>query len=168
MAKNYITDKNSFIVYKDWEDYLSRFSDEDAGRLFKALFAFACRGEDTVLDGALDMLFAVMKNTIERDGKKWESVCEARSHFKKTKAAKDAKATDNDTDNDNENVNDNVNVNENDTVPPWEGQSRRQSGGSRRNVGKNKKEDNEHSYDLDKLVEHAMKYTPTLKKEKEP
>lgn len=88
MSKNYITDKNSFIVYKDWEDYLKRFSDEDAGRIFKALFAFACRGEDTKLDGALDMLFDVMKHTIERDGKKWEEVCAARSHYKKQKMQK--------------------------------------------------------------------------------
>lgn len=158
MSKNYITDKNSFIVYKDWEDYLKRFSDEDAGRLFKALFAFACRGEDTKLDGALDMLFAVMKHTIERDGKKWEEVCAARSHSKKTKAAK---ATDNDNENDNENDNDNVIVNENDNEPPASGRGRRRS------VGKKEKIEtlSGHSYDLDKLIEHALTHTPTIKKE---
>lgn len=159
MSRNYITDNKSFIVYKDWEGYLSRFSDSETGRLFKALFAFACRGEDTQLDGALDMLFAVMKHTIERDGKKWEEVCAARSHYKKTKAAK---AADNETDNDNDNDNDTVSENDTDNAPPAEGQSRRRSG------GKNKKALNEHSYNLDKLIEHALKSTPTLKKEKEP
>lgn len=159
MSRNYITDNKSFIVYKDWEGYLSRFSDSETGRLFKALFAFACRGEDTQLDGALDMLFSVMKHTIERDGKKWEEVCAARSHYKKTKAAK---AADNDTES--ESDNDNVIENENDTdnAPPKEGQSRRRGG------GKNKKASDEHSYDLDKLIEHALKTPPTLKKEKEP
>lgn len=45
MRKNYHTDNKSFIVYKDWEEYLETLTDEETGRLFRALFAYAKRAE---------------------------------------------------------------------------------------------------------------------------
>ena len=80
MSRDYHTDNKSFIIYKEWEEYIDALSsDEDAGKLFKALFAFAKRAEEAEFVGALKMAFIVMKNAIERDGEKWEQTCENRS-----------------------------------------------------------------------------------------
>lgn len=79
--KNYHSDNVSFLVYKDWEELvLALDSDEQRGKLFVALFSYACRGklpED--FTGALKMAFLVMKNTLERDGHKWEETCAKRA-----------------------------------------------------------------------------------------
>ncbi|MBO6140580.1 MAG: hypothetical protein J6O40_02205 [Ruminococcus sp.] len=74
--KNYHTDNKSFIVYKDWEEYTGMLDDEQAGKLFKALFVFAKSGEMPKLPGMTAMAFAMMKNCIERDGIAWEEMCE--------------------------------------------------------------------------------------------
>ena len=79
MAKNYHTDNKSFIVYKDWEEYITMLSDEESGRLFKALFAFSKRAEEYDFDGAMQMVFIMMRNAIDRDGHKWEETCAVRS-----------------------------------------------------------------------------------------
>lgn len=80
MAKNYHSDNKSFVIYKDWEEYVDALgSDEEAGKLFKALFAFAKRAEEAEFVGALKMAFIVMRNSIERDGEKWENTCSVRS-----------------------------------------------------------------------------------------
>ncbi len=80
MPKDYHNDNKSFIIYKDWEEYVDALgSDEEAGKLFKALFAFAKRAEEAEFVGALKMAFIVMRNSIERDGEKWENTCTARS-----------------------------------------------------------------------------------------
>lgn len=133
---NYQTDNKSFVVYKEWEEMLDALeSDEQVGQLFKALFGFAKRGEEAEFVGSLKMAFIVMKNTIERDGKKWEETCSARSNCgklggrppkaKEPKEAKKAigfsKSKSNqmkakEADNVNVNVNDNDNVNDNENV----------------------------------------------------
>lgn len=64
------------MIYKEWEDYLEELeNDEQIGQLFKALFAFAKRGEEAEFKGALKMAFVLMRNAIERDGQKWEKTC---------------------------------------------------------------------------------------------
>lgn len=132
MERNYQTDNKSFVVYKEWEELLSALdNDEQAGQLFKALFAFSKRGEEAEFTGALKMAFIVMRNAIERDGEKWEETCATRSDCgklggrppkaketnafsekqKNQKLFEKAKEADNVYVNDNVNVNENVNVN---------------------------------------------------------
>ncbi len=80
MLKDYHSDNKSFVVYKEWEQYIRLLgSDEEAGKLFKAIFAFASRGEEPDFSGALGMAFAVIRNALERDGAKWEEACSRRS-----------------------------------------------------------------------------------------
>lgn len=163
MRKNYHTDNKSFIIYKDWEEYLETLTDEETGKLFRALFAYAKRAEETPFDGALRMLFTMMRNTIDRYGKKWEDVCEARSEGKRssekskdTKVTKDTKDYDKDTEKEKDTDTDIDTEKE----PRREGRSA--CGGSR--SAKKNSNKNEHSYDLDKLIEHAMNTTPDLKR----
>ncbi len=80
MEKNFYTEKKSFLVYKDWQEYIVALkSDEAAGRLFKALCAYAFSGEPPALGEDIRMVFLFMKNAIDRDGKKWEKTVAARS-----------------------------------------------------------------------------------------
>ena len=135
-----------------------------------AVFAYVKRGEEPDFGGAMGMLFAVMKNTLDRDGKKWESTCMARSHSKKstkeTNEAKDTNASkdaDNDTDTYTENNTDIDTAN--DTVPLF---SEGRLPASRNNKNKSNKNSiqvsQEHSYDLEKLAAYAMTHTPVIKK----
>ncbi|MBQ3567172.1 MAG: hypothetical protein IJA12_08330 [Oscillospiraceae bacterium] len=76
MAKNYHADNKSFMMYKEWEELFDALEPEEVSQLVKALFAFACRGEEPQLSGALKIAFITMRNAIERDGIKWEEKCE--------------------------------------------------------------------------------------------
>ncbi|MDE5576896.1 MAG: hypothetical protein K2J11_05880 [Oscillospiraceae bacterium] len=152
MQKNYHTDNKSFMIYKDWEEYIMLLSDEEAGRLFKALFAFAKRSEEADFDGAMKVIFTFMKNAFDRDGKKWEDVCAYRNE-RKNKSAKSEKTEDKDTDK----VTDIVTDKEKE---PPKGRRSAYSGKSR--SADNKNNGSGHSYNLDKLLEYAMTHTPVF------
>ena len=72
--------KVAFLVYYDWETLFDTLnSNEEAGELIKALFAFAKRGEIAEFTGALKMAFVFMSQQIERDAEKWEEIRVSRS-----------------------------------------------------------------------------------------
>ena len=73
--KNYHRDNKSFMVYKEWGEYINMLDDRQAGLLFKALFEFVINEKEASLEGMTAMAYAVMRNTIDRDGKKWEEKC---------------------------------------------------------------------------------------------
>jgi uncharacterized phage protein (TIGR02220 family) len=74
---DYHTDNQVFLVYKDWETLFDSLdSNEEAGELIKALFAFAKRGEIAEFSGALKMAFIIMSRQLDKDGIKWEQKCE--------------------------------------------------------------------------------------------
>lgn len=77
MPKN--ENKKSFIVYSDWERYFLALSDQQAGKLLKALFAFVSRDEEMELEPMAQMAFMFMSDQIRRDTQKWKEVCEKRS-----------------------------------------------------------------------------------------
>ena len=71
--------KQSFVLYADQLKHISRLSDEQAGRLFKAIYAFADTQETPVIDDpAVDMAFSFISEQIKRDAEKYNSVCEKR------------------------------------------------------------------------------------------
>ncbi len=140
-----MADKKSFVLYLDNEKQVNMLTDEQAGKLFKALFRFAKTGKETDFDDlGMQMIFSFMADSIKRDSEKYEEICEKRRIAGKKGGApkrngnaskqakgcfdkqKQAKQPDNDNenvnDNDNENVNDNVTDNvtdsERETLPP--------------------------------------------------
>lgn len=170
MQKNYHADNKSFMVYKEWEDYLKMLTDEEAGRMFRALFAFAARGEEADFEGAAAMLFAVMKNCLERDGKKWEDTCAVRSESIKKRWGKpeDTENTNeynriqkhtNDTDKEKDKDIDIDKDKDKEKEPP---KGRRSACGGKSRSAEKKIINSGHSYDLDKLVEYAMTHVPTF------
>lgn len=65
--------KNNFILYKDYKPNVDILSDEQAGKLFKAIFAYVeDRTEPTFKDGMLKMAFSFIKNQLERDLEKYK------------------------------------------------------------------------------------------------
>ncbi|HAP78868.1 MAG TPA: hypothetical protein DCQ78_01520 [Ruminococcus sp.] len=74
-----MADKKSFLIYLDNQKQVNMLTDEQAGKLFKALFAFAKDGiEPDFDDGVVAMIFSFMSDSIKRDTEKYEEVCENR------------------------------------------------------------------------------------------
>jgi hypothetical protein len=116
--------RKSFILYKDSLDILDKLSDEQAGKLFKAIHFYQKKQEIPALDFALDLVFTSFLNQFKRDDESYKTTCEARklagSKGGKQKVAnasnckqKVANLADSENDNENESKNDNVNKNVN-------------------------------------------------------
>ena len=75
-----MADKKSFLIYLDNQKQVNMLTDEQAGKLFKALFAFAKDGIETDFDdGVIAMIFSFMSDSIKRDTEKYESICQKRA-----------------------------------------------------------------------------------------
>jgi uncharacterized phage protein (TIGR02220 family) len=71
-------DKTNFLLYKDFKPNVDILSDEQAGKLFKAIFAYV-NGRiepDFKGDGMLIMAFTTLKTQFERDLKKYKKQVE--------------------------------------------------------------------------------------------
>ncbi|WOZ57865.1 hypothetical protein ZP9_00051 [Shewanella phage ZP9] len=67
--------KKSFLIYIDSLDILDELSDEEAGRLFKAIKS-AQKGEECELDPVTRIALSPFKSQFARDLEKYESICE--------------------------------------------------------------------------------------------
>lgn len=71
-----MAEHNSFLIYKDNAPLAESCTDEQAGKLFKALFAFACNGEELQSDDPmLKGFYTVFRNAIERDDIRYQDRC---------------------------------------------------------------------------------------------
>ena len=73
-----MSDKKSFVLYSDYQKHICKLSDEDAGKLFKALFQFVNDGTEPVLSDSADMAFSFISDQLQRDQQKWSDTCEKR------------------------------------------------------------------------------------------
>jgi len=71
--------KKSFIMYTDYQKHINRLSDEEAGRLIKAVLEYTNTSIEPELSPAADMAFSFIKEQIDRDLEKWEETCQKRS-----------------------------------------------------------------------------------------
>ena len=80
MARATEEKKNSFIIYSDTGDIVEQLSDQEAGRLFKAVFQYVRSEHKTLPDfgdnRALEFTFIPIKNYLDRDKEKYEKKCE--------------------------------------------------------------------------------------------
>ena len=117
--------KDSFILYTEQKEVIDKLSDEQAGKLIKAIYEYVETGQMPKLDALLEIVIIPFKQNIDRNANKYEETKKKRSeagkigaevkkqmktkqanaNFAKSKQANQA---------DNVNDNDNVNVNEND------------------------------------------------------
>lgn len=120
-------ERASYIIYRSFVEVMDELSDEDAGRLFKAVSAYALDGVEPELSGFLQGYFRLMKPQLDANRQKYENGCKGGRPETKPKPNNNqtetkSKPNDNQTEskpkaNDNDNVNDNdnhnVNVNDN-------------------------------------------------------
>ena len=130
--------KDSFILYTEQKEVVDKLTDEQAGKIFKAIYEYVQTDKMPELDGLLDIIIIPFKQSLDRNTEKWEEIKKKRSEagklgaeIKKQKQAKEANANFakneianqavnvsvpvpvNVNVNDNVNVKDNVNVNDN-------------------------------------------------------
>lgn len=67
--------KKAFLIYKDTLDVLDLLTDEQAGKLFKAIRDFN-NGKQPELELALQVAFLPFKNQFDRDSNKYERITE--------------------------------------------------------------------------------------------
>ena len=70
----------SFLIYKKFYKPIKNLSDEDKGKLFKAIFEYQTQdfdGPEQVIEPQIHMAFEFFKNQFELDNKKWEKRVEA-------------------------------------------------------------------------------------------
>ena len=73
-----MSNKKSFLVHKDSLHVLNELSNEEAGKLFKAIYSFQ-EGEEFALDTLTKITFAPFKAQFIRDNEKYNKTCEARA-----------------------------------------------------------------------------------------
>ena len=109
--------KNSFIIYNSFYEPLKNLSNEQLGKLFRAIFDYTIDGKVTE-DNEILVAFMFIKNQLDMDNEKYQDIKQKRSEAGKkhkgnqyTKGNKMEQMEQNGT---NGSDNDNVNVNDND------------------------------------------------------
>lgn len=69
-------DKNSFLIYLDYEEQFNLLTDEQIGQLMRAIIKYEKSGEIPKLDGMLQMAFSFIKTQLDRDREKYNKKCE--------------------------------------------------------------------------------------------
>ena len=110
--------KDSFILYTEQKAVIDKLTDEQAGKIIKAIYEYVETDKMPKLDSMLDIIIIPFKQNLDRNREKYNKISEIRARAgakggkqKKQMQTKENKCDDND--NENENVNDNVNENKN-------------------------------------------------------
>lgn len=120
-------EKQSFIIYYEWEEMLKYMTDSQSAEILRAMFSYAKRGEIPEFSSPLlNTTFCVIKYAIDRDNEKYKQRSAVNSQNgkkggrpKSEKSEKNptkAKKADNDNDNNNDNDNDNDNGNDKNNI----------------------------------------------------
>lgn len=70
-----VTDRNSFVLYKDFNSTIQKLSDEQAGKLIKAVYEFNLTGIVPELDFTLDIVITPLIEQFKRDHAKYQARC---------------------------------------------------------------------------------------------
>ena len=81
-------ERPGFMLYFELEPALSRLNDEEAGRLLKALMAYAQYGEVRELSGAEAVAFLMMRGRMDRDAETYRTKCRRNAYNAYVSAAK--------------------------------------------------------------------------------
>lgn len=68
-------EKASFLIYLDYQEQFELLTDEQAGRLIKAIIKYEKQGEIIELDGTTKMAFSFIKAQLDRDREKYQAKC---------------------------------------------------------------------------------------------
>ena len=71
--------KDSFVLYTEQKAVINKLSDEQAGKLIKAIYKYVETGEMPELDTVLDLVITPFKTILDKDKAKYEEVSKARA-----------------------------------------------------------------------------------------
>ena len=71
--------KDSFVLYTEQKAVINKLSDEQAGKLIKAIYTYVDTGEMPELDTVLDLVITPFKTILDKDKAKYEEVSKARA-----------------------------------------------------------------------------------------
>lgn len=107
--------KDSFILYTEQKAVIDKLTDEQAGKIIKAIYEYVETEKMPKLDSMLDIIIIPFKQNLDRNREKYNKISEIRAKAgakggkqKKQMQTKESKCNDND--------NENVNVNDNDNA----------------------------------------------------
>lgn len=107
--------KDSFILYTEQKAVIDKLTDEQAGKIIKAIYEYVETDKMPCLDNVLDLVITPFKLALDRNKAKYEKVSKIRAEVG-AKGGKQKKQLQTNNINCNDNVNDNVNVNDNDNA----------------------------------------------------
>lgn len=91
--------RDSFILYTEQKEVVDKLTDEQAGKIFKAIYEYVQTDKMPELDNLLDIIIIPFKQSLDRNSEKWEEIKKKRSEagklgaeIKKQKQAKEANA----------------------------------------------------------------------------
>ena len=68
--------KNSFVIYHNYRDTLEDLTDEQVGKLFRAIFDYEIDKKEPNFNGELKIAFRFIKKDLDLNNDKHESICE--------------------------------------------------------------------------------------------
>ena len=71
--------KKSFVMYESWGAAISMMSDEQAGALIKAIYAYQNNPDVKVSDPSIAFVFEIIRQRMDEDNAKYRQTCEARA-----------------------------------------------------------------------------------------
>jgi len=80
--------KDSFVLYTEQKAVLDKLTDEQAGKLIKAIYEYEETGIMPELDSTLDLVITPFKTALDKNGDKWEKTKQKRSEAGKLGAEK--------------------------------------------------------------------------------
>lgn len=66
-----MNEKKSFVLYTKHEEIINSLSDEEAGKLIKAIFKYVNKGIEPQLNGLLNVVFIPIRQDIDSNMEKW-------------------------------------------------------------------------------------------------
>ena len=73
-----MAEKSSFVLYDRYYEQINMLSDEQAGQLFKAIYAHRSGEEIVISDPAVAILWSVIRQQMDIDDRKYQEVCDKR------------------------------------------------------------------------------------------
>ena len=89
-----MSDKKSFVMYESWGAAIEKMSNEQAGELIKAIYAYQKDPDAVPEDPALAFVFELIKQQLDADSQRYKEACAARSKAGKKGGRPKANASD--------------------------------------------------------------------------
>lgn len=71
--------KHTFVMYKSWDSAIQSMTDDQAGKLLKAIYDYQLGREKGATDPAVVPILALMSTKFDEDAESYEQVCAARA-----------------------------------------------------------------------------------------